>query len=140
MSGTTKQEAAQAPLSRDALRAKIFGAKPESTTIEFFGGQVELRQPKLEALMEMRRSNQEDALTQMLINYAYVPGSDEHVFEDTDEESIKQIPFGADMQRLTQAVNLLVGLTAEGLEKQVGSAVKSPAEGSAEGDGNGGSL
>jgi hypothetical protein len=141
MSGNSKtttptEPTAQGVLSRDALRAKIFGAKPESRTIEFFGGQVELRQPTLGAAMEMRRLGEEDATVQMLVNYAFVPGTQEHVFEEADAEGIQQIPFGPDMQRLTTAINDLIGVTVEGLEKQVGGAMKSPAEGPSEDSGD----
>jgi hypothetical protein len=130
MSGNNTKQAAR--LSKQQLRDKIFGAKPEARTIDFFGGQMELRQPTLGVVMQMRRVSQEDAMAQMLVNYAFVPGGDEHVFEETDAEVIKDIPFGPDMQRLTNTINDLLGITSEGLDKQVESAMKSPAEGPAE--------
>jgi len=132
MSGNTKQSGN----IRDDIRASIFGAKPETRTIEFFGHEIELRQPTLGATMEMRRSTDEDATANMLINYAYVPGTNDHVFEAADEENIKNIPFGADMQRLSQAVNELVGVTPADMEKMLKDATKSAGEGSAEADGD----
>ena len=130
MSGNNKQAQKQElPASRDDIRAAIFGAKPNSTTIEFFGHNIELRQPTLGDTMAMRRANAEDATVQMLVQYAFVPGTNDHVFEETDADSIRNIPFGPDMLRLSQAVNALIGVTAEGLEKQVGEAEKSSSEG-----------
>lgn len=137
MSGTTTK--APTP-NRDAIRSAIFGAKPDIKIIDFFGNQIELRQPTLGATMEMRRSTDEDATVRMLVQYAFVPGSDDHVFEEADADQIKEIPFGPDMQRLSQAVNELVGVTPGDIEKMVKDATKSPEEGSSSdnGDGNSG--
>jgi hypothetical protein len=160
MSGTnTKQQAeVEVPIeepvptststpSRDEIRASIFGAKPDTKLIDFFGNKIELRQPVLGTTMEMRRATPEDATVQMLVQYAFIPVYDaegkvqplagtEHVFEETDADSIKQIPFGPDMQRLTTSVNELIGVTPQMLEAMVKDATKSAGEGSAENSGD----
>src|SRR5690348_4649470 len=144
MSGNTKTKT---PATKDQIRQAIFNAKPDSRIIEFFGNDIEIRQPTMGVVMEMRKQEEVEQTTGMLINYAFVPVYDEkgnvipgagqeHVFEATDEESIRGIPFGPDMKRLTDAINDLLGTTPEGLEKLVKDAGKSPASGSAEADGD----
>jgi len=125
-------QAAQVPLSRDAMRAKIFGAKPEKETIDFFGTRVELRQPSLGVMLEARNASIEEASVQMLLNFAFVPGTEEKVFEVADEDSIREIPMGPDLQRLYGACNKLLGVDTEALEKQVKNAMKSPKDGLSE--------
>jgi hypothetical protein len=143
MSGNNKQqveepttEPAAAPLTRDQIREKVFGAKAESKIIDFFGAQVELRQPTVGVTMEMRQGTPEQATSQMLINYTFVPGTQEKVFEEADAEAIMQLPFGPDMNRYTTEVNKLVGISTEGLEKLVGNAMKRAGDGAAQGNGD----
>ena len=42
-----------------------------------------------------------------LVGYAYIPGTDEKIFEDADAASLKQLPFGADLQRIMKALETL---------------------------------
>lgn len=122
--------------TRDEIRAAIFGAKPESRTIDFFGNKIELRQPTIADAMRMQRIEQEEAMTQMLVSYAFVPKTQDHIFEEADAEAIMGIPFGPDMQRFTETFNDLVGVKTEGLDKRVKDAVKSSEGGTATPDGD----
>jgi hypothetical protein len=65
----------------------------------------------------------------MLMHYSYVPGTEDKVFEPADEDSIRELPFGPDLQRLFTAVNKLLGMDTEGLEKMTVDATKSPGNG-----------
>ena len=122
----TPTPAATAAPSRDDIRSAIFGAKPRSEVIQFFGMEIELRQPVLGIILEYRRSEQEfDAAQMMLLNYTYVPGTDDKVFEDADLGAINSIPFGEDMTRLTSTVAELMGQGVGGLQTQIKDAVKS---------------
>ena len=114
------------PQTRDEIRAKIFGAKPKSEMVEdFFGCTLELRQPSLEEALKQRDSKEEEKLYFMLGEYAYVPGTDEKVFEPTDIDSLKRLPFGPEFQRLLDKINSLLGIDPAELEAGVEDAEKS---------------
>ncbi len=100
-------------LTRDELRAALLGnaPKPDSTIIPMFGVDLELRQPSLGAILRARDEGDDATRAiDMIIEYAYVPGTDEHVFEDTDRDMIKNWPFGKDLTRLNAAIAELTGV------------------------------
>jgi hypothetical protein len=125
-----------APPSRDEIRAKIFGAKPECKEIVFFGTTIELRQPALGVIMEQRENDIREAGVMMLLSNAFVPGTNDRVFEPADEEAIRMLPMGPDLKRLFDTVNVLLGVGAEGLDKLIQDAEKSAEGGSAPTAGN----
>lgn len=91
---------------RDQIRAKVFSGenKPKREQVEFFGTTIELRQPTLAQVIEAQASeDRESAVIDMLVNRAFVPETDEHVFEDTDAAGLKALPFGPDFIRVSNA-------------------------------------
>ncbi len=109
----TKKEVNKVPLTRDELRKALLGTapKPKSMLIELFGVEVELRQPNLGAILKTRDATDDvSRAIDMIIEYAYVPGTDDHVFEDTDVAVIKKWPFGEDLARLNGAIADLTGV------------------------------
>lgn len=97
--------------TRDEVRSKIFGAKPKSETIEdFFGTTLELRQPTLQVALENRDTNEQDRVYLMLVDYSFIPGTDEKVFEQEDIDQLRTLPFGPEFQRLIGKVNSLLGI------------------------------
>ncbi len=99
-------------------QAIIDAAKPESEQIEFFGQMIELRQPTMRAILELQDlPDKVEAASQMVINYAFVPGTNEKVFESTDLDTIAGMPFGKDMQRLNDAIQKLTDIDVLGEEK-----------------------
>jgi hypothetical protein len=114
------------PLTRDEIRAKIFGAKPQTETVDdFFGVTIELRQPTLSVALTQREVSDEERLYFMLTDYAFVPGTNEKVFEPADIANIKQLPFSGDFRRLMDAVNALLGTDPEEVEAAIADAEKS---------------
>lgn len=97
---------------RDQMRSKLLKThKPNSRLITLFGVEVELRQPKLSDVM--RASETEDAAERaadMIVRYAYVPGTDERVFEEQDKDTIMGWPFGGDFVELQKALTGLTGI------------------------------
>ena len=76
--------------------------------IDFFGGKIELRQPRLADVLDAQNSDdRESAVIDTLIRYAFVPGTDEKVFDEGDAETLKQKPFGADFLRVSKALEEL---------------------------------
>lgn len=112
--------------TRDSIRAKIFSAKPKSEQVEdFFGTTIELRQPTLEVALSQRDAAEQDRVYFMLTDYAFVPGTDEKVFEEADIDNIKQLPFGAEFTGLITQVNKLLGLNPEEVSTAIKDAEKS---------------
>lgn len=103
--------------TRTELRARIFAA--ENTTrkkikLTFFNAEIELRQPTAgDILRYMENDARSLNLISVLLDYAYVPGTNEKVFEEGDVETLKQLPFNEDMQQVTKAIeqftNVMVG-------------------------------
>lgn len=103
---------AQARLSRDELRARVFAAdnkKPKSKTIVFFGVEIELRQGTLSSILA-ERDNKQAAIVDFLIGNAYVPGTNERAFEEGDAEQFMTMPFGEDFVKVTKALEELSGV------------------------------
>jgi hypothetical protein len=93
---------------RDEVRAKIFSSDKrrfKKEVIDLFGAQVEIRQPTLGTILDAQTGgDRKRSLMFMLVNYCFVPGTDEHVFEETDLEGLMAMPFGEDFMRVQKAV------------------------------------
>ena len=94
---------------RDLLRAQILASKtPKSKVITFFGGQIEIRQPKLSDILEARAETDQNArVINILLMYAYVPGTSQKVFEEGDKAALLEMPFGGDFIAVTDALEEL---------------------------------
>lgn len=100
--------------NRDEIRKAIFSnAKPKSLTFEFFGAEIELRQPPMSEVLATQASAGEDrarASAEMVVRYAYVPGTDERVFDEADIDMIQRMPFGSDMANLNVKIGELTDI------------------------------
>lgn len=113
---------AQQKLTRDEMRAQLLGNVPrgKSELVTLFGVEVEFRQPTLGAILNASKEVDETSRTlDMFINYAYVPGTNEKVFEDTDKEVILGWPFGEDLQEVQKAVLRLTGVDLAEAEEEL---------------------
>jgi len=97
------------PPTRDEIRARILKAKEvKRKVIDFFGDQIEIRQPRLSDIIAAREEeNRQNAVVDTLINNAYVPNTDIKLFEDTDADELKALPFGADLIRVSNVIEEL---------------------------------
>lgn len=117
---------AEKPKTRDEIRAKIFSAKPKFELVEdFYGTDIELRQPDLETALQARNAEENEHVFTMLLDYAYVPGTNEKVFEEADVEAIRALPFGPEMANLLGKVNKLLGIDGEAIAEMLKDATKS---------------
>lgn len=120
-----KDAATQAPpkSARDELRSKLLSShKPKTELLTLFGVAVEFRQPTLDAILAAR--DNEDVKTRtvdMIIQYAYVPETNERVFEPADRDQILSWPFGEDMIKVQQAITILTGVDVGKAEKELKS-------------------
>lgn len=99
---------------RDKIRGAIFSSdalKPQTKTIVFFGQTIEIRQPNLRTILSISSGgDRQSAMVDMIIAYAYVPGSDEKVFEEADKDQLLEIPFGKDFSDLQKAITAMTDI------------------------------
>lgn len=102
--------------TRDETRAAILSSentKPDFRIVKFFGEDVELRQMDLATVLAVKESdsgNLSERIIRMMINYSYVPGTNEKVFEDGDIEALLSLPFGQDFARMQVAIGELTNI------------------------------
>ena len=93
------------------LRGSIFAEKNKvraSRVIEFFGVDVELRQPTLRDIAAMAdEDNDQAAIVSTLLHYAYVPHTDQKVFTEAHIEALMELPFGESFTRVADAIKSL---------------------------------
>lgn len=109
--------------NRDALRAAIFSAenkKAATRNIELFGQEVEIRQPTLGQIAKMSKVSADDKvppIIRIMIEYTYVPGTDERVFEVADTEALASLPSGKWLNDFNKAMEELSGVNVKDAEK-----------------------
>lgn len=101
---------------RDELRAKIFAAHERKfLNVMFMGAEIEIRQPKLGDIINAREEeNRQAALIKTLVTYAFVPGTDEKVFEEADADALLELPFGNDFLEVNKAIEKLTDINFTG--------------------------
>ena len=116
------KKAEAVPLTREQIRDQLLGHAPKAATkiLTLFGIEVELRQPMLGAILDAQEteSNRERSAA-MIIQYAFVPGTDERVFEPADREMILKWPFNEDVIALQEAIIELSGVDIKGAEVEL---------------------
>lgn len=110
--------------NRKALRDAIFSEenrKPNSTTIEVFGQVVEIRQPTLFQITSVGKASAANekipAFVRMLIEYLYVPGTDDKLFELADADSLASMPSGKWINDINEAFTKLTNVDVKEAEK-----------------------
>lgn len=108
-------------VDRNTIRAAILNAKNtkrKSVVIDFFGENIEIRQPTLGQLSAMTEDDKTPTIVTLLLEYCYVPGSkNEKVFEESDKEELLQIPTGEWLGHFNRAIEKLTGINVEVAEK-----------------------
>lgn len=118
------------PLTRDEIRSILLGKTPKakSVEIEVYGVKLSLKQPRFGDIMTAREEqNPAKRAVELITQYAYVPGTEDRVFEDSDMEMILRWPFGEDLVRLQNAIAELTGLN---IEEEEANLRKSPLDAS----------
>lgn len=104
--------------SRDSLRAEIFSAKytkPKTINYTFNGVDLEWRQPTINAIQTARAEADEDAnfMTTMIIEYSFIEGTNDRIFEEADRESLENMPFGGQWQNTLMKISEALDLNVE---------------------------
>ena len=110
--------------TRDEIRKAIIGDRhePKKELVMLFGMEIELRQPTLASILASREEDDEQRrITDVFINYAYVPGTDEHVFEDGDRDVILNWPFTEELVEVQLVIAKLTGVDLGDAEEAIKS-------------------
>lgn len=105
-------------LTRDELRAAIFGQKAAVFTEKYAGVDIELREPSLGEILDMQLGDDRKVQTaNMLINFCFVPGTLDPIFEEADLEGILALPYSADYNTLITRINTMMGVAVTADDK-----------------------
>lgn len=115
MNDTTK-------VTRDQLRAALIGKKhkPQRAKVTLFGVELEFQQPTLRSIISAR--DEEDELVRtadVFIQYAYVPDTDERVFEEGDRDVILNWPFTDELIEVQLLIAKLTGIDISDAEEEL---------------------
>ena len=106
---------------RDELRTKLLSShKAKIIPITIFGIDIELHQPSLGDMLNVKeQEDSSERVAGIVIQYAYVPGTDIQIFEEADKVQILKWPFGDDILILQKAVVELTGVDIQAAEKEL---------------------
>ena len=105
---------------RAASRATIFSANAmakKSIVLPFYGAQIELRQPAIGELEGLSDGDTSIPIVNILVRHAYVPGTDEKMFDFADTEQLKLLPFNDEMKAVSEAIGQLTNVQVSVAEK-----------------------
>lgn len=104
---------------RDEIRKQLFAKKERKTVLlTLWDTEIELRQPTVgEMLDQSQETDQRVMISSFLIRQSYIPGTNEKVFDDADEDGILNWPYGKWVADITEALRELTDLEIEDAEK-----------------------
>lgn len=107
---------------RNKIRERVFKKHAIRTeTVTLFGADIELRQPSVGKVLDIRdEPDQKKALVRVLIDYCFVPGTEEPIFEEADLDLIMSWPVGEWFTDLNEAFTKITNIDLGRLEKNLG--------------------
>jgi hypothetical protein len=108
---------------KDQIRATIFADGnriPAKREIMLFGEKVEIRQPTLAQISRLSKQGDNDKvppIVKIMIEYIYVPGTDDKVFDSADAEQLAGMPSGKWLSDMNTAIEELTGVDVKVAEK-----------------------
>lgn len=107
--------------SVEVLKSRIFSSvnkRLRSEKVEFFGAQIEVRQATVGETLDMRLGDDDrPMLIHVLLNYVYVPGTQEKVFSEADVDQLQSLPYGPEMEMVMSAWRKLTQVNVGEAEK-----------------------
>lgn len=96
---------------RNSARAAIFAVKPKHLPLTFNGVPVEVRDPSIQDVMDLQSGEDRKlGMALMIINYVYLAGTEDKLFEEGDVSDILALPFNSDVRTLQEAITSLTGV------------------------------
>ncbi len=115
---------------RDKIRAQVFSSDSfKRESVKAFGSKIDIRQTTLGRVLELQEKLQEDrkkAVGLAFIEFCYVPGTDERLFDDKDLDLILGLPFGEDFQKVQDVINKLMGVSEADVKAAEGNSPETP--------------
>ena len=108
--------------TRQQMRDRLLGSapKPVRKLVTLFNTPIELQQPTLRAILDAQGvTDVKERAVSMIIEYAYVPGTNELVFEEADAEMILGWPFSDDLVTVQLTIAELTGIDIAAVEKEL---------------------
>jgi len=105
---------------KDKIRSAIFSSNNfERREVSMFGNIIEIRQPsvaQLQTLLDTSSESKKNASILSLIEFSYVPGTDDKVFDIADYDGLLNLPMGAWFTEFNTAWSELSDLNMEEAE------------------------
>ena len=105
--------------TQDQVRSAILSNKKfKSELITMFGAEVEIRQPNIGQVLSARdEEDNRKAIVNLMVQYCYVPGTNEKVFTPEDFNEIMGLPVGKWFSDMNDAIIRLTDIDIESAEK-----------------------
>lgn len=117
MTKDTKENKVRSTL-RDAILTDI-KTTVKAEIVNFFGQDIEIRQPTVGQMEKaVSAEDKSSSITDMLIAYAFVPGTEDKVFETADVDTLKTLPYNEDVQEVMKAITRLTGVDVKAAAKK----------------------
>lgn len=100
--------------TRDSLRASIFSSENsrcKRVPITLNGAELELKQPTIDEVIKLQDRPEASArVAIILINHAFIPGTEDKVFDDADYDSLAALPYTPELTAIQEVLNtFLIG-------------------------------
>lgn len=97
-------------MSRDSIRAKLLGSARKIKIVQVNDVEIEVRQPCVGDMMSLTadEGGKRDMMIRSIVENCYVPGTNEKVFDDTDMDGLRSMPFGDAWLTLTKTLDELM--------------------------------
>jgi len=104
---------------RSKVRGNLFGKKEFAyRDIDLFGETVRVVQPSVGQILKAQQNQDtKNALVNLLVEYCYIPNTNEKVFEKGDEGAIMEWPVGPWFSELNDAISELTSVDVQGASK-----------------------
>ena len=101
--------------NRDTIRNAILtGRVAKTLLVTAFGIELEMRQPSLGDILDLQdMESTKERVIQSLINYCYVPGTKEKVFDVADNDILAALPFDDNFTAIQEAIADLTGVDVD---------------------------
>lgn len=106
----------EAKLARQTIFAD---SKPKTAKVTFRGVDLELRQPSVTEFLNAQSNPEGEersaskATIRMIVQFAYLEGTNDRVFEPSDVGVLEEMPMSGEFFRLIQAMNDLLDIKVE---------------------------
>ena len=116
---------AEEPSAQDRIRAAIFAKNVFQTkVVTAFGVEMEIRQPSLGEMLALQKMADTDdpeehvkAVLLSVVKYCYVPGTNDPIFNESDLDLLKNLPFDDNIGVINDAVAKLTDVDVSSAEK-----------------------